>query len=107
MGIGPFFEKAPSLINRPDGSVLFECMCNGNPEPTIKWFHKDKELSGERYVFKQKKQVGKYIVTMIMKNPTQADQGRYKIVATNPHGTHSVEQDYIASSTANEVYKTQ
>lgn len=67
MGIGPFFDKAPSIINRPDGSVLFECMCNGNPEPTVKWYLKDKELTGDRYVFKVKKQVGKYICTMIMK----------------------------------------
>lgn len=35
MGIAPFFEKPPSIINKPDGSVLFECMCNGNPEPKV------------------------------------------------------------------------
>ncbi|KAH7723921.1 Immunoglobulin I-set domain containing protein [Aphelenchoides avenae] len=75
MGIGPFFEKPPSILNRPDGSVLFECMCNANPEPTVEWFHKDKKLSGDKYVFKVKKQVGKYMCTMIVKNPTQADQG--------------------------------
>ncbi len=67
MGIGPFFDQKPSLINRPDGSVLFECMCNGNPQPTVKWFRSDKELQGERYVMKVKKQVGKYICTLIMK----------------------------------------
>lgn len=67
MVLGPFFDKEPSIINRPDGSVLFECMCNANPEPTVKWFHKDKELSGDRYVIKSKKQVGKYICTLIIK----------------------------------------
>lgn len=67
MGIGPFFEKPPSILNRPDGSVLFECMCNANPEPTVEWFHKDKKLSGDKYVFKVKKQVGKYMCTMIVK----------------------------------------
>lgn len=40
MSLAPFFEKAPSIINKPDGSVLFECMCNANPEPTIQWFFK-------------------------------------------------------------------
>ncbi|KAI1728612.1 immunoglobulin i-set domain-containing protein [Ditylenchus destructor] len=67
MVLGPFFDKAPSIINRPDGSVLFECMCNANPEPKVQWFHKDKELSGDRYIMKHKKQVGKYICTLIMK----------------------------------------
>ncbi|CAD5213364.1 unnamed protein product [Bursaphelenchus xylophilus] len=107
MGIAPFFDKAPSIINRPDGSVLFECMCNANPEPTVTWYLKDKELTGDRYVFKVKKQVGKYMCTMIMKNPTQSDQGIYKVVAKNPHGEHKVEQSYAAVCVANEVFKTQ
>jgi hypothetical protein len=92
MGIAPFFDAPPSIINRPDGSVLFECMCNGTPEPSVQWFLKDKELNGDRFVKKVKKQVGKYVCTLIVKNPTQADQGIYKAVATNPHGTHKVEQ---------------
>jgi len=102
----PFFEGKPSLINKPDGSVLFECMCNGNPEPTIKWFFKDKELSGEKYVMNQKKMVGKYRCTMVLKSPTLQDQGIYKVVATNKNGTHSVEQGYVCAQTANEVFKT-
>uniref|UniRef100_A0AAF5Q3K1 Uncharacterized protein n=1 Tax=Wuchereria bancrofti TaxID=6293 RepID=A0AAF5Q3K1_WUCBA len=40
MSLAPFFDKAPSIINKPDGSVLFECMCNANPEPTMQWFFK-------------------------------------------------------------------
>ncbi|KAI6196312.1 Ig-like domain-containing protein [Aphelenchoides besseyi] len=104
MGIAPFFDGKPSIINRPDGSVLFECMVNGNPEPT-------KELTGDRFVKKVKKQVGKYVCTLIMKNPTQvkakADQGVFKVLATNPHGKHSVEQNYVANCVANEVFKTQ
>ncbi|VDK78338.1 unnamed protein product [Litomosoides sigmodontis] len=107
MSLAPFFEKAPSIINKPDGSVLFECMCNANPEPTIQWFFKDKELSGDRHVMKIKKMVGKWTCTMIMKNPTLQDQGVYKVVATNKNGTHSVEQHYVQSCTANEVFKTQ
>ncbi|KAI6221676.1 hypothetical protein M3Y95_00987400 [Aphelenchoides besseyi] len=107
MGIAPFFDGKPSIINRPDGSVLFECMVNGNPEPTVQWFLKDKELTGDRFVKKVKKQVGKYVCTLIMKNPTQADQGVFKVLATNPHGKHSVEQNYVANCVANEVFKTQ
>lgn len=56
----PFFDKAPSIINKvtklidytyvlcmqfviknyflqPDGSVLFECMLNGNPQPEVNY----------------------------------------------------------------------
>ncbi|PIO74673.1 ABC transporter, ATP-binding protein [Teladorsagia circumcincta] len=33
----PFFESPPSLVFKPDGSVLFECICSGNPQPTIQW----------------------------------------------------------------------
>lgn len=102
----PFFEKAPSLQVRPDGSVLFECMCNANPEPTIKWFFKDKELTpGDKYVMKQKKMVGKWAVTMNLKNPQQSDQGIYKVVATNSAGTHFVEQNYVAICTSNDMFK--
>ncbi|VDM09980.1 unnamed protein product [Wuchereria bancrofti] len=67
MSLAPFFDKAPSIINKPDGSVLFECMCNANPEPTMQWFFKDKELSGDRYTMKIKKMVGKWTCTMTMK----------------------------------------
>jgi len=49
-------------------SVLFECICNANPEPTIKWLFKDQELvPGDRYLIKTKKQVGKYACTMVIK----------------------------------------
>ncbi|CAI4224126.1 unnamed protein product [Auanema sp. JU1783] len=105
--LAPFFEKAPSLLQKPDGSILFECLCNANPQPTIKWIFKDKELSGDRYVQKIKKTVGKWTVTMQLKNPSQADQGIYKVVATNDRGSHSVEQQYIHCQTANEIFKTQ
>ncbi|KAI6178958.1 hypothetical protein M3Y98_00558000 [Aphelenchoides besseyi] len=37
----------------------------------------------------------------------QADQGVFKVLATNPHGKHSVEQNYVANCVANEVFKTQ
>ncbi|CAA21634.1 Ig-like domain-containing protein [Caenorhabditis elegans] len=106
MVLAPFFEKAPSLIIAPDGSVLFECICNANPQPTVKWFLKDKELTGDRYVSKIKKMVGKFTVTLHIKNPTQEDQGVYKVTATNTHGSHSVEQQYIYKCTGKEVFKT-
>jgi len=38
-------------------------------------------------------------------NPSQQDQGIYKVVATNPQGSHSVEQNYMLKCTANEVFK--
>ncbi|TMS35401.1 hypothetical protein L596_002812 [Steinernema carpocapsae] len=107
MVLAPFFDKAPSLLQKPDGSVLFECMCNANPEPSVKWFFKDKELNDDRHVTKVKKMVGKYTCCMIMKNPTLADQGIYKVVATNSHGNHSVEQGYVHTCTSNEIFKTQ
>ncbi|GMT15000.1 hypothetical protein PFISCL1PPCAC_6297 [Pristionchus fissidentatus] len=105
--LAPFFEKAPSLVNQPDGSVLFECLCNANPQPTIQWFFKDKPVNDDRHVCKIKKMVGKWTVTMVIKNPTQADQGIYKVTATNDRGTHSVEQAYAAVCTANQIFKTQ
>ena len=55
---------------------------------------------------------GKWIISYIFsenifKNPGQQDQGIYKVVATNPQGTHSVQQNYVMKCTANEVFKTQ
>ncbi|PAV72161.1 hypothetical protein WR25_00011 [Diploscapter pachys] len=107
MVLAPFFEKPPSLIQAPDGSILFECICNANPQPTIKWYFKGKELTGDRYVMKIKKMVGKWTVTMNMKNPTQDDQGVYKVEATNEKGQHAVEQQYVFKQTGKEVFKTQ
>ena len=92
-------------MNKPDGSVLFECMVSANPEPDVKWFFKDKELQGDRYIIKKKKMVGKYACTLQIKGPSLADQGVYKIVATNPRGKHEKEQTYSMCQTANEVYK--
>ncbi|KHJ78687.1 immunoglobulin I-set domain protein [Oesophagostomum dentatum] len=63
----PFFDAPPSLLRKPDGSVLFECICSGSPQPKIQWFFKDKELNDDRHVQKVKKSVGKWTVTMIMK----------------------------------------
>uniref|UniRef100_A0A0K0DK21 Ig-like domain-containing protein n=1 Tax=Angiostrongylus cantonensis TaxID=6313 RepID=A0A0K0DK21_ANGCA len=103
----PFFDAPPSLLRKPDGSVLFECICNGSPQPRIQWFFKDQELKDARHEQKIKKSVGKWTVQMIMKNPTQEDQGIYKVVATNQAGTHSVEQNYIHICTADEIFKTQ
>ncbi|EYC13175.1 hypothetical protein Y032_0044g1012 [Ancylostoma ceylanicum] len=63
----PFFDAPPSLLRKPDGSVLFECICSGSPQPTIQWFFKDQELKDARHEQKIKKSVGKWTVTMIMK----------------------------------------
>uniref|UniRef100_A0A914WUF3 Ig-like domain-containing protein n=1 Tax=Plectus sambesii TaxID=2011161 RepID=A0A914WUF3_9BILA len=95
MSCPPMFDCAPSMLHKPDGSVLFECMCMSNPEPEVKWFFKDKQLTGDRYVTRVKKTCGKYTCTLIVKNPTNADQGKYKVVATNKNGTHEVEQGYV------------
>ncbi|VDO08868.1 unnamed protein product [Haemonchus placei] len=85
---------------------------NRKPHPTLlcfptSRFFKDQELKNDRFVQKIKRSVGKWAVTLIMKNPTQDDQGVYKVVATNSAGSHSVEQQYVHSQTANEIFKTQ
>ncbi|CAJ0586965.1 unnamed protein product, partial [Mesorhabditis spiculigera] len=106
MTLQPYFERVPSILFKPDGSVLFECLCNGNPEPEVKWFFKDKECVGDRYIAKKKKMVGKYTCTLQIKGPTQADQGVYKVTATNNRGTHSVEQPLSLVQVGKEVFKT-
>ncbi|VDP20077.1 unnamed protein product [Soboliphyme baturini] len=64
----PFIEQPPSILNKPDGSVLFECMVSANPEPEVKWYFKDKELTtGDKYIVKKKKMVGKYACTLQVK----------------------------------------
>ncbi|GMR36859.1 hypothetical protein PMAYCL1PPCAC_07054 [Pristionchus mayeri] len=105
--LAPFFDKAPSLVTLPDGSVLFECLCNANPQPTIQWFFKDKPINDDRHVCKIKKTVGKWTVTMTLKNPSQSDQGVYRVTATNDRGNHSVEQQYVHVMTGKEIFKTQ
>lgn len=43
MSLGkPYIEKAPSILFKPDGSLLMECMVNAKPEPDVKWFFKGK-----------------------------------------------------------------
>lgn len=64
----PFIEKEPSILNKPDGSVLFECMVNGNPEPDVKWMFKNAEIpNDDRHIMKKKKMVGKYACTLHIK----------------------------------------
>lgn len=106
----PWIEKAPSIINQADGSVLLELLCNGNPQPEVKWILRtpkgDRELVGDGYAHKMKKQVGKYVCTMIIKKPKPDDQGTIKIVATNEHGTHSVEQNFMLKCTGKDIFKS-
>lgn len=120
----PHFERAPGLINKPDGSVLFECILVGNPQPEVTWFFKGQQLTNDdRHKMLVKKAVGKYTVTMTIKvsltttktlidryssysqNPQQSDQGIYKIVAKNKKGETDCEQNYIMICTADQVYK--
>ncbi len=64
----PYIEKVPSILNKPDGSVvLFECMIQANPAPEVVWYFKDQPLQGDRYVQKVKKMVGKYACTLQIK----------------------------------------
>jgi hypothetical protein len=56
------------MYNTIYSSVLFECICSANPEPTIKWFFNEQEIAlDDRHSIKMKKQVGKYACTMIIK----------------------------------------
>ncbi|KFD70990.1 hypothetical protein M514_02567 [Trichuris suis] len=102
----PFIEQTPSILNKPDGSVLFECMVSANPEPEVKWFFKDQELTNsDRYTIKKRKMVGKYACTLQIKQPQNSDQGIYKVVATNSRGKAEKEQSYVMLCTADSMYK--
>ncbi|KRX59157.1 Olfactomedin-like protein 2A, partial [Trichinella sp. T9] len=100
----PYIEQAPSILNKPDGSVLFECMVSANPDPEVKWYFKDQELTNnDRYVIKKRKMVGKYACTLQIKNPNNSDQGIYKVVATNSRGKAEKEQTYVMLCTGDSI----
>lgn len=135
MSLAPFFEKPPSLLNKPDGSVLFECMCNANPPPVCIRKYYIIESNNWRMLYGISK-INRWVAIVIyrkwrrwsantrahsysrfelikviktkansLQNPTLADQGIYKVVATNKNGSHSVEQGYVGACTADQVYK--
>jgi hypothetical protein len=66
--VAPFVEKEPSIMNKPDGSVVFECIVSGSPAPTIKWEFKNEEIvEDDRHSMKTRKMVGKFACTLIIK----------------------------------------
>ena len=70
IAIGPYILQTSNYKSN-FCSVMFELLCNGNPQPEVKWIlispKGERELNGEGYVNKMKKQVGKYVCNLIIK----------------------------------------
>ena len=68
MGVPPFVEKEPSIMNRPDGSVQFECIVSGTPQPMVMWEFKGEKIEDDdRHTMKMKKMVGKFSCILLIK----------------------------------------
>ena len=70
IAIGPYILQTSNYKSN-FCSVMFELLCNGNPQPEVKWIlispKGERELNGEGYMNKMKKQVGKYVCNLIIK----------------------------------------
>ncbi|XP_061825423.1 NT-3 growth factor receptor-like isoform X4 [Nerophis lumbriciformis] len=78
----------PSIIHlkepeiRHDICIVFTV--RGSPEPTLRWFYNNKEISYTKYVYPHMEFYNDYIEgCLIFKNPTHHNNGNYTLQATN------------------------
>ncbi|XP_030829655.1 twitchin isoform X2 [Strongylocentrotus purpuratus] len=87
----PSFVQKPALDQSDDGQILiFTCKIAGSPQPDFKWSVDDKAIQdGGRYVTSVKPDGDVFVVKMEIADIVAADEGNYKIVASNKMGTTS------------------
>jgi hypothetical protein len=88
-GIAPNFLEKPIIKSDPNGKRLsFECKIKSDPEPTIKWYHGQEELSdkGRHLIYCDKLSNDTYFAGLEIDDVSKADAGKYNIHAKNTLG---------------------
>ncbi|RXG62341.1 Disorganized muscle protein 1 [Armadillidium vulgare] len=88
-GLKPAFTERPKIRQSDDlSSVIFSCRCAGRPKPTFRWEFKGKKMATTtRHKIKTMEE-GKiyYIIEMEILKVSAADEGEYKLIASNDMG---------------------
>ncbi|XP_028812088.1 NT-3 growth factor receptor isoform X1 [Denticeps clupeoides] len=70
--------------------TCIEFTVRGNPRPTLRWFHNDKEIFQSNYVRTELENYKDFVEGCLnFKNPTHYNNGNYTLVASNPLGSTS------------------
>lgn len=87
-GLAPTFSKKPSIKQEDDGKrLLFECIIQADPKPTIAWIHGGKPvIDSPRHKQYVDKDGHSYLATLEIRNVTVEDAGKYKVTAKNELG---------------------
>ncbi|XP_051985604.1 NT-3 growth factor receptor-like isoform X2 [Xyrauchen texanus] len=68
--------------------TCIEFTVRGFPHPTLRWFHKDREILQSEYIHMEMDYYQDYLEgCLTFENPTHYDNGNYTLVATNPLGS--------------------
>ncbi|XP_055041549.1 NT-3 growth factor receptor isoform X1 [Misgurnus anguillicaudatus] len=68
--------------------TCIEFTVRGFPHPTLRWFHKDREILQSEYIYTEMAHYQDYLEgCLILENPTHYDNGNYTLVATNTLGS--------------------
>jgi len=88
-GTAPTFSKKPTIRQEEDGRVLvFHCGIVADPTPAITWYHngvKVQDTAKYQVVTKQENQYT-FDSSLIMRDVTVEDAGKYKVTARNDLG---------------------
>ncbi|XP_026819249.1 muscle M-line assembly protein unc-89-like [Rhopalosiphum maidis] len=87
-GLAPTFSKKPSIKQEDDGKrLLFECIIQADPKPSIAWIHGGKPvIDSPRHKQYVDKDGHSYLATLEIRNVTVEDAGKYKVTAKNELG---------------------
>lgn len=88
-GVIPSFTRRPNAFSASDGSeLIIKAEFIADPEPTVTWIHEGKIIiDGGRYRMIVNNNGGnQYIAMLIIKDPTEEDEGRYKVRLKNEFG---------------------
>ncbi|XP_054708137.1 disorganized muscle protein 1-like [Uloborus diversus] len=87
----PVFKKKPAIRQEEDGErLLFECVIEANPVPTISWFRDEKPVTEtDRIKLKCDRKGNESHCALVIDDVDEDDGGKYKVTAKNKLGESS------------------
>ena len=94
-GTAPEFIKPLKKVEVVDGSAAkLECWVHGKPEPSIEWLKDDEPVKPSKRV---KTYFDSEVSRLTISDTVADDEGEYKCVATNEHGTASSSAEVLVN----------